>query len=94
MVTQRAPSNALRYGVVHTELGAGGRVLGREDMVAQMEWELPEQNLARLTRAWWHLQRKGNVSHLCLTRAGRGSLGIPGTPRQKETKPGRNRGTE
>lgn len=54
-------------------------------MVAQMEGELPEQNLAWLTRTWWHLQRKGNVSRLCLTRGGWGSLGIPGTRRQKET---------
>lgn len=89
-----SPSNALRYGVMQAELGAGGRVLGWGDMVAQMEGELPEQNLAWLTRTWWHLQRKGNVSRLCLTRGGWGSLGIPGTPRQKETKPGRKRGTE
>lgn len=37
-----SPSNALSYGVVQA-------VLVGEDIVAQMEGELPEQNLAWLT---------------------------------------------
>lgn len=52
-----------------------------------MERELLEQNLAWLReRVMFHIYTSLGV--------GWGFLGILGTPRQKETKPGRNRGTE